>query len=203
MNMGKNTKRCCTCKQDKPYSDFHKNKTTVDGLARYCRACKSKSSAKYREKPEVRIKMKKRSEEYRANNIEKCLERDRRLLACPEYKAKKKEYRHNRYANNESVREAYRIRRHNYMARRKEARQNQFRLKQEYVNDMLVSQENKCFYCDALLDAYHIDHIEPLSKGGEHALYNLVLSCPTCNLRKSNKDPEEFINQVITEMVAC
>lgn len=34
---------------------------------------------------------------------------------------------------------------------------------------------------------WHIDHITPLSKGGQTALYNLALSCATCNQRKAAK----------------
>lgn len=62
---------------------------------------------------------------------------------------------------------------------------------------MSDSQKGLCFYCDGSLDNYHIDHIIPLSKGGEHQLHNLVLSCPTCNLKKGNKDPEEFIELLL------
>ena len=36
----------------------------------------------------------------------------------------------------------------------------------------------------------------PLSKGGEHTLTNLVVSCPTCNLQKNAKDPIEFANKL-------
>jgi 5-methylcytosine-specific restriction endonuclease McrA len=35
---------------------------------------------------------------------------------------------------------------------------------------------------------YHVDHIEPISKGGaEWSFSNLELSCAECNLKKSNK----------------
>lgn len=37
-------------------------------------------------------------------------------------------------------------------------------------------------------DNFHVDHIIPISKGGdEWDLNNLELSCPNCNLKKSNK----------------
>jgi len=46
-----------------------------------------------------------------------------------------------------------------------------------------------CQYCgrsspDVVL---HVDHIEPVSKGGEDDLLNLVTSCQDCNLGKSNR----------------
>ncbi len=50
-----------------------------------------------------------------------------------------------------------------------------------------------CHWCKAKCEnKYHIDHYQPLSKGGMHVVDNLVIACPTCNLRKSAKDPYEF-----------
>ena len=61
------------------------------------------------------------------------------------------------------------------------------------------SQQAKvCFYCDCECEKnYHVDHVYPLSKGGEHQRYNLAIACPSCNSRKGNLDPEEFINRGI------
>lgn len=46
-----------------------------------------------------------------------------------------------------------------------------------------------CVYCGSHPPAsiMQIDHIEPVSKGGGNDLDNLVTSCSTCNLGKSNK----------------
>lgn len=47
-----------------------------------------------------------------------------------------------------------------------------------------------CMKCGKRLDEnnFHVDHIVPLSKGGdEWNLDNLELSCPRCNLKKSDK----------------
>lgn len=50
-----------------------------------------------------------------------------------------------------------------------------------------------CHWCGVRCDEnYHVDHYEPLSKGGRHEIANLVISCPPCNLRKSAKDPYDF-----------
>jgi len=37
------------------------------------------------------------------------------------------------------------------------------------------------------LDDWHLDHIQPLSKGGEHSYANTQVSHPTCNMRKGAK----------------
>ena len=35
------TKKCCTCKQEKSFSEFHRNKSLSDGYTRRCKACVS------------------------------------------------------------------------------------------------------------------------------------------------------------------
>lgn len=47
--------------------------------------------------------------------------------------------------------------------------------------------ENKCVYCEATDKPLTIDHIQPISKGGEHTASNIVPACKSCNSRKWNK----------------
>lgn len=42
----------------------------------------------------------------------------------------------------------------------------------------------------------HADHVIPLSRGGVHALGNLVISCKRCNLRKNALMPEVWARMV-------
>lgn len=47
----------------------------------------------------------------------------------------------------------------------------------------------KCQYCgssapDVIL---HVDHIEPISKGGDNSIVNLITACNSCNLGKSDR----------------
>lgn len=58
---------------------------------------------------------------------------------------------------------------------------------------LLEKQQNKCACCRERLNGYHLDHIEPLSKGGAHTDRNIQLLCPPCNIRKQNKDPIAFM----------
>lgn len=56
-------------------------------------------------------------------------------------------------------------------------------------------QKGKCACCHVNLKVskYHLDHIQPLSKGGKHADSNIQLLCAHCNSSKSARDPIDFM----------
>ncbi len=62
------------------------------------------------------------------------------------------------------------------------------------VADLRVRQGGKCVLCgDGLRDGdFHIDHIIPLSKGGNNFVGNIQLTCSQCNIRKKALLPIEF-----------
>lgn len=61
------------------------------------------------------------------------------------------------------------------------------------IKNQYAAQEGRCYYCQAEVGAkYHVDHFIPLSKGGSNDPSNIVIACPSCNLRKNNKTPDEF-----------
>jgi 5-methylcytosine-specific restriction endonuclease McrA len=49
-------------------------------------------------------------------------------------------------------------------------------------------QDSECAYCGCdISEDFHVDHIIPLAKGGTNEPDNICLSCPTCNLQKSDR----------------
>jgi 5-methylcytosine-specific restriction endonuclease McrA len=62
------------------------------------------------------------------------------------------------------------------------------------ISDLHTEQDGYCNGCWELLEilGYHVDHVIPISKGGSNWPDNLQLLCPTCNLEKSAKMPEEW-----------
>lgn len=46
--------------------------------------------------------------------------------------------------------------------------------------------------CDLNESGYHVDHVEPIAKGGSNGPENLQLLCPTCNLSKGTKSMSEW-----------
>jgi len=67
----------------------------------------------------------------------------------------------------------------------------------EEIKNLLIK-ESICYWCNLPLDGkvVHLDHFYPLSTGGMHEIYNLVVSCASCNMRKSNKDPFVFADEI-------
>lgn len=73
----------------------------------------------------------------------------------------------------------------------------QFHYTQHDVKELLEQQKDRCAYCHVKLNGvYHVDHIIPLSKGGENGKHNIQICCPTCNLRKHAKDPIDFAQEL-------
>lgn len=71
--------------------------------------------------------------------------------------------------------------------------------------DMMRAQRGQCAYCRCPIDyrmnlplieigrAVTIDHVVPLSRGGENVASNRVAACYTCNQMKNNLSADEFI----------
>jgi 5-methylcytosine-specific restriction endonuclease McrA len=56
------------------------------------------------------------------------------------------------------------------------------------------AQGGMCYYCnDPLGKNYHVDHKQPISRGGSNWPENLACTCQHCNLSKSAKTEAEFI----------
>lgn len=57
---------------------------------------------------------------------------------------------------------------------------------------IILNRDDKiCRYCGAK-DAKHVDHIWPLSLGGDDDYFNLVVACKSCNSKKHAKHPYEW-----------
>lgn len=61
------------------------------------------------------------------------------------------------------------------------------------IEGALKSQASRCYWCGADVSAgHHIDHLIPIARGGSNFPSNIVISCPTCNVSRGSKMPEEF-----------
>jgi 5-methylcytosine-specific restriction endonuclease McrA len=65
------------------------------------------------------------------------------------------------------------------------------------INAILVAQNNLCYYCGEPLESYHVDHKQPVSRGGSNWPENLCCTCAHCNLSKGNKTEAEYLARMI------
>ncbi|KKN82018.1 hypothetical protein LCGC14_0312850 [marine sediment metagenome] len=52
--------------------------------------------------------------------------------------------------------------------------------------DILSRAKGRCFYCKAKAKLT-LDHVVPLSRGGQHVKENVVAACLSCNSKKGNR----------------
>jgi 5-methylcytosine-specific restriction endonuclease McrA len=62
---------------------------------------------------------------------------------------------------------------------------------QVFLNDVGICQWQYCSESSPYVDPsnWHLDHVIPFSKGGEHSYRNTQVTHPRCNLQKNNRIP--------------
>ena len=64
-------------------------------------------------------------------------------------------------------------------------------LTRDQIQNIVDMQKGKCAFCKKSTKLT-VDHIVPLSKGGENSKRNIQMLCGPCNMSKGAKLPEEF-----------
>jgi 5-methylcytosine-specific restriction endonuclease McrA len=209
-------KVCYTCKKEKELSDFCKNKSSKDGKSDQCRIC----AKEYRDaNKEKRKSYPSSTKEYRQNyynenkdtiNINRRNNYSKNKIRYKQarkinYQLNRTKIRKNQSEHYFRNKQYYKIKSAKYRVNNKSAinlrnRKRQLKLigkniSQKQIDKLLEQHNYKCFYCKIELTGInlHLDHKNPLSRGGEHNIDNLVPACKTCNLRKGTKTVEEFL----------
>jgi 5-methylcytosine-specific restriction endonuclease McrA len=90
--------------------------------------------------------------------------------------------------------EAARARGRNYRARSRQAEGSHTA---EDIQRIGAAQKWRCHWCSKpAKTGYHVDHVQPLSKGGTNWPSNLVISCGPCNVSKRASDPLAFARRL-------
>lgn len=152
----------------------------ADGLLGKCKGCTkhdaSANHAKHREREAARRRRyfllhESGSAEHNRKR------RENRRAKAEHYLAKNFQYRHERQARLRKARVEH--------------------VSREHLRLLFAAQDGCCRYCRRpLIGEKHLDHRQPLSRGGAHAPDNLCWACPDCNRRKSAKPEREFLAQV-------
>jgi len=184
--MAEVTKSCYTCKQDKPLSDYQKNKAKKDGLEHRCRACNNaRIRAAYAKDPAKKIAA---TRQYHLDHPEWS------KTVLREWHEQNAERRYQEYLERGKDPEVAAKRRD--ASRRSESRRRALmaggtlvdHISSDDLDRVLVEYQGRCWIChvDLATVDLHWDHYKPLAKGGEHTLANLRPSCSDCNVRKNS-----------------
>ena len=150
--------------------------------------CKSCCSRRYKET------YKKNAEYFKERTKKWCMDNpDKKRLMDSKYKSENKDSVRIRHAEWHSQNKAKaRSYRHNRRAR---VRDVGGKLSADLLDKLMTLQLGKCACCRCKLQNIekHLDHVIPISKGGLNVDSNIQLLCKTCNLRKSIKSPEQFM----------
>ena len=155
-------KTCTVCKIDKNISCFGVEKRTKSGFQASCKECNNlRGKERY-----LKIKeyAKKQAIEYRNKNYQKRIEIERKS------RLKNKE----KYRMLRSERQSYR----NYAINSRRFLILPKELKKIY--------NSGCFKCGSN-ENQSLDHIVPISRGGNHSVGNIMTLCKNCNASKGNK----------------
>lgn len=188
-------KTCTKCKKQFPATNefFDKGKGYANGLNAKCKICRKKERQENKEKiaeknKQYRIeneeRINKRRKEYRVKNKAEIAQRDKIYREKNKEKIKEKDRKY-REANRKTI-NAYKSK---YRANKKDLTPNDANL--SLIKDIYKN-------CP---DGYQVDHIFPLSRGGQHHQDNLCYLPSNINASKNNKTVEEFGVSLFNEHV--
>jgi 5-methylcytosine-specific restriction endonuclease McrA len=174
------TKRCCRCGIVKDRGEFYKNKGRPDGIQTICKVCtKAQNRAYKQQRPQFwreapsfgkltdaqRQRRDERAREWRSQNP------DRHRANVAGWRER------NPLKARETLRKSEAKRRARKLAR--------------FVDDVdslvvLEAYDGACGICGRDVDpmAFDVDHVVPLSVGGDHSYANTQPAHPSCNRRK-------------------
>ena len=180
LDWGVSMKICTKCKAEKPFTEFSNSARYKDGVRTACKSCDAAYRAVNREK------IKAYKVEYRAANREiiNARQAERRQANPEKFRAWDAKY----YNSNP---EKCAARKRNRRARKRSA---EGKHTSADIRAIFESQRGLCANCQSKLfksgkNKFHVDHIMPLALGGSNWPSNLQCLCPSCNLKKSAKDP--------------
>lgn len=197
-------KECTGCGLMKPLGDYHSQRKVKDGRTSKCKPCMNAQTkdAYYRAGAEAN---REKCRNYRRNNLEKCRanERVRAEANREKLNARARDWRRDNWDRYTEYRRQYEKEHSERMAehcRRRRAKilkatTEQFTV--EELKDSWLSRDinpDACRYCGiSLTDRRRtVDHVIPLTRGGEHARANLVPCCQPCNSSKNARTPDEM-----------
>lgn len=191
-------KRCSKCKESKLILDFPQRKGASDGLASHCKVCNYRATRRWRIAHREHLKV--YGKLWKAAHPGKCKEHRRKYDVehreqsnewHKKWKAKHPEKR-KEFDRKWLIKHPEKVTEYNQrrLARKANAKGNGVTSKQ--WKEVKSSYCSLCAYCGQrrLLE---MDHIVPLSKGGQHDIDNIAPACRPCNAHKSDSSLLMFL----------
>lgn len=215
-NLDSTTKTCTHCGEVKPATNeyFHKEKRR-NGLRPICKICHNEKQQEWLAENMTPQRRKTRTETQRKSRTRHKGEinaRDRVRNQQPERKKQRAITQREWYDNNKEYLRAYHaeyrlLNPHIHKAhsdRRRALKKNAqgFHTSADILVQIHAQTDRKgclhCWWCGEIIqDCYHVDHRIALARGGSNWPNNLVISCPTCNLSKKAKTPQEWAGRLL------
>jgi 5-methylcytosine-specific restriction endonuclease McrA len=204
-------KRCTGCGQEKPIEEFHRSRAARDGHTPRCKVCNNAASERRRKTSPEAVKA-----SYRKWYIEKGYRNtDRRIERSREWRRQHPErMRHLRQqwaaANQDRLRiyrrkrrdlhpDVSRVKRHRERARKHGAKG---KVTFKDLQGLRQWFGNRCAACGAD-GPLALDHIIPLSHGGDHRVENLQFLCVPCHDRKGCQHTDYRNREVLNAFLAA
>ena len=163
-------KVCSTCKKDQPFSQYSVCSSVKSGLNARCKTCeKLRHKKDYQANKEYNIEW---ARKYREENYQRRLD-----IESKSRKKNKEKYRPSKNARQ-------RIR-------------NKILAEKKYLildKELRKIYNSPCFKCGSM-ESQSLDHIIPISRGGNHSVGNIMTLCFTCNASKNARLLVEWRNQ--------
>ena len=183
-------KTCTLCNAAKPLGLFSTHRQKKDGLSSWCKPCAVDKVRSYTSKPEAK-QQKRAYDAERVARLRDELTKQRRALYV---KNRERRIAYSKLWSAQNA-EKRRVVSQNYKHRRRAVEASGVKFKD--LMEWKLAQKKVCAWCGThCKTGYVVDHYQPLAKGGAHELSNLVISCRSCNAKKSARDPYEFANSV-------
>ena len=202
-------KHCKLCSQTLPTDCFNQSKKNKDGLVSWCRTCVRSYNKSYNLQNKQQVTEQK--SKYRQANADKLRASQREYYANNKdlYAIKAKAWRSKNFeskkaydkqyaeANKDKTKAAakrFALRhpeRISLNRQKRRARLAKARVYKVTAKDLAAVLSAPCIYCGS--PSKHVDHVIPLSRGGNHSVGNLAPACQECNLAKGSKLVSEWI----------
>lgn len=199
-------KMCVGCHRMKMPGEFHRDKSSSNGLKSWCKDCNREYQRawaaeqratnegfveKQRNRNRIHMRQAHRANpgKFRERARQRYQEKEKARRAAPDYRARlSDQIRARRRAD-----PAFRLRLLQANIKRRAQKRNQtfHGFSYEEWRGLLDWYHNCCAYCGLEFEKLEQDHVMPLSRGGLHDISNIVPACRSCNGSKNDRTPDE------------